>query len=69
MFSPVHGPHVSPGYRNPEHNQGVFMADGALNSGHLGYRDATGRIHVAGRAKDLIIRSGHTTCARAGAAA
>lgn len=55
----VHGPHVSPGYRNPEHNQGVFMADGGLNSGDLGYRDATGRVHIAGRAKDLIIRSGH----------
>jgi fatty-acyl-CoA synthase len=55
----VHGPHVSPGYRNPEHNQGVFMADGGLNSGDLGYHDATGRIHIAGRAKDLIIRSGH----------
>jgi fatty-acyl-CoA synthase len=54
----VHGPHVSPGYRNPEHNQGVFI-DGGLNSGDLGYRDATGRIHIAGRAKDLIIRSGH----------
>lgn len=59
MFSPVHGPHVSPGYRNPEHNQGVFMAGGALNSGDLGYRDATGRIHISGRTKDLIIRSGH----------
>jgi fatty-acyl-CoA synthase len=54
----VHGPHVSPGYRNPEHNRGVFF-DGGLNSGDLGYRDATGRIHIAGRAKDLIIRSGH----------
>ncbi|MGZ5786803.1 MAG: acyl-CoA synthetase [Ramlibacter sp.] len=55
----VHGPHVSPGYRNPEHDKGVFLADGGLNSGDLGFRDATGRIHIAGRAKDLIIRSGH----------
>jgi fatty-acyl-CoA synthase len=54
----VHGPHVSPGYRNPEHDKGVFI-DGGLNSGDLGYFDATGRIHIAGRAKDLIIRSGH----------
>ena len=54
----VSGPHVSPGYRNPEHDRGVF--DGAvLNSGDLGYTDAQGRIHIAGRAKDLIIRSGH----------
>jgi fatty-acyl-CoA synthase len=55
----VHGPHRSPGYRNPGHNQGVFMVDGGVNSGDLAYFDATARIHIAGRAKDLIIRSGH----------
>jgi fatty-acyl-CoA synthase len=54
----VRGPTVSPGYRNPEHNRGVFV-DGTLNTGDLAYTDATGRIHIAGRAKDLIIRSGH----------
>jgi hypothetical protein len=36
----------------------VFV-DGALNSGDLGYADDNGRLHIAGRAKDLIIRSGH----------
>ncbi len=54
----VRGPHVSPGYRNPDHNAGVFD-NGMLNTGDLGYTDAHGRIHIAGRAKDLIIRSGH----------
>ena len=54
----IRGPHVSPGYRNPEHDKGVFD-NGVLNSGDLGYTDADGRIHIAGRAKDLIIRSGH----------
>ena len=54
----VHGPHVSPGYRDPAHNAGVF-AGGVLNTGDLGYTDAAGRLHMAGRAKDLIIRSGH----------
>lgn len=54
----IQGPHVSPGYRNPEHNQGVFDG-GTLNSGDLGYLDAAGRLHIAGRSKDLIIRSGH----------
>ena len=54
----VRGPHVSPGYRNPAHNAGVLDGD-TLNSGDLGYTDAQGRIHIAGRTKDLIIRSGH----------
>ncbi|WP_395699753.1 AMP-binding protein [Aquabacterium sp.] len=54
----VRGPHVSPGYRNPEHNEGIF-SDGMLNSGDLGFTDEQGRVHIAGRAKDLIIRSGH----------
>ncbi len=54
----VRGPHVAPGYRDPAHNAGVFDGD-LLNSGDLGYTDEDGRIHIAGRAKDLIIRSGH----------
>jgi len=53
------GPTVSPGYRNSEHNRGVFSPDGSLNTGDLAYIDATARIHIAGRSKDLIIRSGH----------
>ena len=55
----VRGPHISPGYRNPTHDAGVFVERGVLNSGDLGYTDDDGRIHIAGRAKDLIIRSGH----------
>jgi fatty-acyl-CoA synthase len=54
----VRGPHVSPGYRNAEQDAGVFQ-DGSLSSGDLGYCDEQGRIHIAGRAKDLIIRGGH----------
>ncbi len=54
----VHGPHVSPGYRNPAHNAGIFD-NAALNTGDLGYTDAQGRLYIAGRSKDLIIRSGH----------
>ena len=38
----VRGPHVSPGYRNPEHDAGVF-GGGVLNSGDLGYTDDDGR--------------------------
>jgi fatty-acyl-CoA synthase len=54
----VRGPHVAPGYRNPAHDAGVFDGDG-LDTGDLGYTDARGRLYIAGRSKDLIIRSGH----------
>jgi fatty-acyl-CoA synthase len=54
----VRGPTVSPGYRNPAHNVGVFER-GLLNTGDLGYTDVNGRLHIAGRVKDVIIRSGH----------
>jgi fatty-acyl-CoA synthase len=35
------------------------FTDGTLNSGDLAFLDDSGRIHIAGRSKDLIIRSGH----------
>jgi fatty-acyl-CoA synthase len=54
----IRGAHLSPGYRDPQHNAGTFSA-GWLNSGDLGYKDAQGRLYIAGRSKDLIIRSGH----------
>jgi fatty-acyl-CoA synthase len=54
----VQGPHVSPGYLDPDHNAGVLEGD-TLDSGDLGYFDAQGQLHIAGRVKDLIIRSGH----------
>ncbi|MEH6405148.1 MAG: AMP-binding protein [Sneathiella sp.] len=54
----VSGEHISPGYRDPDHNLGVFNS-GLLNSGDLGYKDDDGRVYIAGRSKDLIIRSGH----------
>ncbi|MFA3789794.1 acyl-CoA synthetase [Aliiglaciecola sp. SL4] len=54
----ISGPTVSPGYRNTEQNEGALV-DGTLNSGDLAYTDSEGRIYIAGRSKDLIIRSGH----------
>ena len=52
------GPPVSPGYRNRAHDRGT-LRDGRLDTGDLGYRDQEGNLYIAGRAKDLIIRSGH----------
>lgn len=52
------GPTVTPGYRNSQ-DDGETIRNGVLNTGDLAYADEDGRIYIAGRAKDLIIRSGH----------
>ena len=54
----VSGPNVTPGYRDPSHNA-ASLRDGYLDSGDLAYIDESGRLFIAGRSKDLIIRSGH----------
>lgn len=54
----VTGPTVSPGYLDPSQNGKVFR-DGWLDTGDLAYLDADGKLFIAGRAKDIIIRSGH----------
>lgn len=54
----VKGPHVSSGYLDTAQNAGVFT-EGGLNTGDLAYRDESGKLFMAGRSKDLIIRSGH----------
>jgi fatty-acyl-CoA synthase len=55
----VRGPNVTPGYKEPHQSSALFTDDGWLISGDIGYVDATGRVFITGRAKDLIIRSGH----------
>lgn len=55
----LRGPTVIPGYKQAERNAGAFIHDGWLNSGDLGRVDAQGYVWLTGRAKDLIIRSGH----------
>lgn len=53
------GPHVMPGYfRNPLATAAVMTDDGFLRTGDLGKIDEQGCVHIVGRAKELIIRSG-----------
>ena len=53
------GPHVMKGYYNdPARTAEVLSSDGWLCTGDLGRLDDAGRLHVVGRSKELIIRSG-----------
>jgi fatty-acyl-CoA synthase len=55
----LRGPNVGPGYTDPGRNVGSFVDGGWLVTGDIGHVAADGHIFVTGRAKDLIIRSGH----------
>jgi fatty-acyl-CoA synthase len=55
----VRGPNVTPGYKDTAQSAALFTSDGWLITGDVGYVDETGRVFITGRAKDLIIRSGH----------
>ncbi|OWT56145.1 AMP-binding protein [Candidimonas nitroreducens] len=55
----VRGPCVMLGYyRMPERTREVLRDDGWFNTQDLARRGPDGRIHIEGRTKDLIIRSG-----------
>ncbi|MDM7941824.1 MAG: AMP-binding protein [Hydrogenophaga sp.] len=54
----LRGPHMSPGYLDATRNAGLFE-QGWIVSGDLGHLDEAGRIHITGRAKDVIIRGSH----------
>jgi acyl-CoA synthetase (AMP-forming)/AMP-acid ligase II len=55
----VRGPNVMQGYyRDPEGTAAVLDSDGWLDTGDLARQDADGALFIAGRSKELIIRSG-----------
>lgn len=53
------GPNLFDGYLDPEATRKTFTQGGWLITGDLGYLDEAEMLNVTGRAKDLIIRSGH----------
>ncbi|MFW8595820.1 class I adenylate-forming enzyme family protein [Cribrihabitans neustonicus] len=55
----VGGPQVMKGYfRDPKQTAAALTEDGFFRTGDLGRFDGEGRLHIAGRTKELIIRSG-----------
>ncbi len=55
----VKGPQVMKGYyRDPQQTATAFHSDGWFRTGDLGRFDEHGSLHIAGRSKELIIRSG-----------
>ncbi len=55
----IKGPHVMAGYfRNQEATRATIDTEGWLNTGDIGRFDDQGRLHIVGRSKEIIIRSG-----------
>ncbi len=53
------GAHIMAGYyKDPDETAKVLSVDGWMHTGDMGYLDNGGRLHVSGRKKELIIRSG-----------
>ena len=55
----IRGAQISAGYTDDARSAEAFLPGGWLLTGDVGHIDADGRIFITGRAKDVIIRSGH----------
>ncbi|MFT8245595.1 AMP-binding protein [Roseomonas sp. BN140053] len=55
----IRGPQVSPGYTDPRRTAEDYLPGGWLVTGDMGHLGPDGRVFITGRAKDVIIRSGH----------
>lgn len=56
----VHSPTVMSGYwRDDAATAAAFNADGSVRTGDLGRLDEHGRLHLAGRSKEMYIRGGY----------
>ena len=55
----MRGPTVTPGYLDQRRNEGLFVDGDWIVTGDLGRVTDEGYVWITGRAKDVIIRSGH----------
>lgn len=56
----VRGPDQFIGYQDPELDASAFTDDGWFRTGDVGRLDASGRLTIVGRLKDVVIRGGET---------
>jgi cyclohexanecarboxylate-CoA ligase len=60
----VRGPDLCIGYRDPALTMKAFTPDGWFRTGDLAEIDAEGRLRIAGRVKDIIVRGGENLSAK-----
>jgi cyclohexanecarboxylate-CoA ligase len=60
----VRGPDLCVGYRDAALDVQAFTADGWFRTGDLAEIDAGGRLRIAGRVKDIIVRGGENLSAK-----
>src|SRR5207247_8694109 len=56
----LRSPAIMSGYwRDPEATAAAFSPDGSVRTGDLGWLDEQGRLHLAGRSKEMYVRGGY----------